>query len=379
MKERLSVAASVVVILMMTTATSFAAGSTAIVGKVINGTAGSTMAAGLEITIAELDSSGKDLSRAKANTAADGSFSVSMDTVTGSHFVIATTYKGVTYSTVADQGDGSSITVQLSVYETTDDDGVVKVDSDTITVVKGRKDDLEILQLIKITNDSDRTYVGTIVNDAPRVLDLPVAVGATNLAPGEGVTPNRITTYEDGISSGDPLQPGQTTISFVYKVRVPRTGWAMSRTIAYPTSHIDLLVGPGLDLSAPGFTFQESKLLGGSRYKRFRIGRSEPGSIIDGTITDDAGSSKGLMFGLAAGLSAIVAITLGTLGMKKKRPSQQPTSGRASVTTREDLVKQIALLDESFEAGELADSAYQETRTELKKRLMELTEESITK
>ena len=378
MKIAFAIAAAVI-ILVMSAAGSGAADQVSISGKVTNGTQGAALEPGLQITIAHLDPSGAELSRTSTTTTGEGSFKASMDHVPGSHFVIATTYKGVTYSTVADQGDTSDISVALTVYETTDDDDVVRVDSDTITVIKGKQDTLEVLQLYKLVNTSDRTYIGKVVNDAPRVVDLPVAVGATSLSPGEGITPERVVTYEDGISSGDPLQPGHTTISFVYKVRVPRSGWSMSRTVAYPTTHIDLLVGPGLNVSAPGFKFQESKVLGGNKYKRFRIGSSEPGALIDGTITDDAGSSKGLVFGLAAGLSAITAITLGTVLFKKQRPTvpeEARKTGRALVAEREELVREIAMLDERFDAGDLAAEEYEATRANLKSRLLELTEEA---
>ncbi|MCA1840737.1 MAG: hypothetical protein LC723_10475 [Actinobacteria bacterium] len=353
-----------------------AKGPVTVSGTVHNGTAGAAIPPAISITIARLTASGKELERREAGVAADGRFSMVFDETPLGHFIVATTYKGVTYSNVADASGSNELAVDLVIYETTDDDSIVRIDSDTMTVVKGKQDTYEILQLFKITNASDRTFVGHVVNDSPQVISLPVATGGTSLAPGEGLTADRVTTNQDGIASGDPLQPGTTTVSFVYKVKATRTGWPLTRTTAYPTSHIDLLAGPGLTFISNVFRFAESKRLGGKLYRRYRAGPLDPGTIIDGNIEERNSTTSGLMFGLGAGLFAIIAIALGT-GLYRRKVSAKPAAvasqSEAPFDMRDDrdqLILKIAELDERFDAGTLPEAEYRQARATLKEALL---------
>ncbi len=138
----------------------------------------------------------------------------------------------------------------------------ISVSLDTLTALNGKKGDIEVLQLIRILNSGDGPYFGEPVEDPERdraampraVFRVPIPEGAFDIAPSDISNPQGMTGGPAGITTTAPLPPGETLLSFIYRVRPSRTGWALRRQIDYPTQSINLLLGPGLELaSAPGF------------------------------------------------------------------------------------------------------------------------------
>lgn len=336
-------------------------------GHVSNGTEGAPAPAGLVVT-AVLTRDGEERGRWQATTGPDGAYRMELVVISAAllsgRLVVGTDYLGVTYSLVVDLSEAKTdIEAGLTVFETTQDDAGISVASDTLTIVRGREDTLEVLQVQRVRNAGDRTYVG---HAEGVVLRLPFPPGAFDLSPGDGLVSRDLGPVGEGFTTNDPVLPGETTISYLYKVRVPRTGWALRRAVFYPTERIDLLLGSGLSLRAPAFAFQEEVKLGGRRYRRYRAGPLVPAAAVEAGILFAAAPSRGLPWGIAAGVGAALVLTLLPRLRRGRRPLPAPIP-----SDRERLIDEIAALDDAFAAGSVPEPEYRRARGLMKSRLAE--------
>lgn len=349
-----------------------AAPTSSVSGSITNGTAGASLPPQLAVTVVQLGDGGGEVVRKQTNSGADGKFRVEgFDPAAGRRLVVATDYQGVTYSRTAEFPEGSSdATADLKIFESTDDDSAIRIPSDVITIIEGTENNLEIIQLLRITNSSDRTFVGTNESGARRVLGLPVPPGATDLLALEGFRGEATSPIAGGIVTSDPILPGDSSISYLYRVKVARSGWSLRRAIFYPTQRIDLLVETMLEVSAPGFRFEEQVTLEEKTYRRYRGRSLRVGSDLEAEIRPASAPGSNLWWGLGGGLGALAILFLaGVFFARKRKPPRATSPGE-----RERLVEEIAALDEAFVAGQVPEDEYRRRRNEMKTQLQLLSE-----
>lgn len=327
---------------------------------------------GLEVTIAHLDSTRKEKSRKSLRTDSQGRFSADpFDQQEGDRFLIATTYLGVTYSKLTEANLTDEYVVEMKVFETTPDSTAIQVASDTMTVVRGAEDHMEILQVLRIENRSDQTFIGTPAGpgqEGAMTIRLPLPSGAFDVSLSDTLSAMGVQASAEGLVTSEPVLPGETSYSYAYKVKVPRSGWQLRRPIVYPTSRIDLLVDDRLTATVPGFELQERPNLGGRAYRRYRDGPFQPGDILGADVGYPQDTTRS---GLWAGLGAAVLLIL-ILGVATVRGRRKPKP--IAKTDRDELIRKIAELDAAFEEGDLQEAPYRSARQRLKKELIEATE-----
>jgi hypothetical protein len=344
-------------------------------GNIVNGTAGASVPGGLTVTATEVDARvTKQVATKKATVGPGGAFRIDgFPAQSGDHFVVGTDYLGVTYS--AEATPGSAATVKI--YETTTDPTVLSIPATTLTVIIGKQGNYNVLQLLTAHNSSDRSYVGTPNPGAPGsppTLELPIPAGATAFSPVQGLA-NGLTAAPDGlVASTDPIQPGNTDVSYLYNIAVPRSGWGMSLPVIYATSKFDVLVDPGLTLSGPGLTLRKSVTINKKDYRDYEGAGLAPGTTLNATIAPVNSTSATLYLGLGALLVLIVASAVGVPRLLRKRRRQELEDGKPEATgEREQLIEEIAALDEAHAAGSVEEDDYTAQRAELKNRLLALT------
>ena len=360
-------------------------GTVTVRGTVVNGTAGSTVPPGAGVTIVQLDRDFTEVARRGVQAGPDGSFlAEGWDGKLGDRFVASTDHMNVTFRTSA-TGDSGTVDAKVTIFEPIADATVLKVASDTLTVVPGSGNVLEALEILRVVNASDRTYVGALTASPPAspdapgapatpappaVLQLPVPAGAYDLTPQEG-SQGGLTQTEGGIFTADPLLPGETVVSFLYRVKVPASGWELRRPVSYPTARTTVLVGPGLTLDGKSFRFRGPVTLDSRSYGRWDGPVLSPGSELAVRIGSDRAGS-GLSQGLAALLGVLlvgaVAVPL-TIRARRRRRRDPGTSERSR------LVREIAALDDALDAGSVSKQEHAERRATLKRQLVDLTGE----
>lgn len=367
-------------------------------GRVVMGTSGARLPEGLRVTVLQNNDQGIPEGQPSfVPVAPDGAFSFEADPARG--HLIGLFFSDVAYSAVLEPGRTGP--VEIRIYETTTDASVVRVASDSMTVLKstaeGQGNVLEVLQLLRFRNDSDRTYIGsepgqTAPEPAPspggppqpperQVLKLPVPESAYDLAPAGSANGAGLATSGSRLVTTSALAPGETSVAYLYKVKVPRTGWQLRRETYFPTDQADLLVGRRLNLTAaPGFEFQESKTLGGESYKRYRSGELNPGSVIEADIGYPAEAVDGVWIGFGAGVAVLASLLVATtVRMRRRRAAKAQAKDAASTPapepeaaaepSRQELIDRVAALDEEFEAGGLEAPEYESQRKSLLAKL----------
>ncbi|HYR62274.1 MAG TPA: hypothetical protein VET24_06515 [Actinomycetota bacterium] len=356
-------------------------------GTVVNGTAGASLPGGLSVTATEVDAGAtKQVATKTAAVRPGGAFKMDgFPGQTGDRYVVGTDYLGVTYSSEATAGTATT----LKVYETTTDSSVLSVPSSTLTVIIGKQGNYNVLQLFTVHNGADRSYIGTATPGAtggPATLELPIPAGATAFSAVQGLA-NGLTAAPDGlVASIDPVQPGNTDVSYLYNIAVPRSGWGMNLPVVYSTAKVEVLVDPGLTLTGPGLRFRQSVTIGKQRYKDYQASGLAPGTSLTADIAPTGSTSPTLYLGLGALVVLVVATAFGLprLRRRRKRPAREaaPTDVVAASAagapveapgSRQELIDEIAALDEAHAAGSLGEDEYAAQRAALKQRLVALT------
>jgi hypothetical protein len=339
-------------------------------GKVGNGTPGAPVPRDLKVTALQIGANGEEAARKETGLAEDKTFVLSgFDLNQGTRFAVTAEYLSVSYSRVIEQPaeGGGDVMADLVIYETTTDESTISISSDVLTVVGGGSDPFEVIQLQRVKNSSDRTFVGQEKEGTRQVLRLPVPTGAFDLLPLEGISVDQLATVGGGIVTGLPVIPGERSASYVYKVRAPG-GWSLSRRVFYPTKQADLLVSPNLQLRSDAFKFEEEVKLQSRSYKRFRGGPFEAGSSITGEIGTPSGlPGPELAWGLAGGLALIALLGAGAFVVRRR--TRVATAEAPTSDPRQALVDRIATLDDEFEKGGMAEEEYADRRRHLKELL----------
>lgn len=354
------------------TAPALGASSGTVSGTVINGTSGGVPPAGLEVSVVQLDSNRKEVGRKSVRTDPQGRFATdAFQHDAQARYLIATTYLDVIYSKLVEANLADEQPVEMKVFETTTDDTVIEVASDTITVVQGKDDEMEVLQVVRVDNRSDRTFIGRPPASGEKgrlTVSLPLPAGAFDVSLSDTLSAKGAEASSEGMTTSEPVLPGESSYSYAYKVRVPRSGWQLRRPILYATSRIDLLIDDRLTTTAPGFELQERPNLGGKTYSRYRGGPFKPGDILGADVGfPQEGSLSGLLVG--AGVSVALLLSFGAATIAGRRRSKPATP-----MDRDELIRKIAELDAAFAEGELEETTYRSAREHMKKDLIAMTE-----
>ena len=138
-------------------------------GQVVNGTRGATVAPDLTVFLHSFQKDSNEVSSLETTTDDSGGFRFDNVEPTGDiGYALTMDYAGMRYSTLIGPEDLTG-TVELLVYETTQDVSVIQVDQQAliITNVDEKEQQLEAAEFVSLTNVSDRTLLPDLSNVGP--------------------------------------------------------------------------------------------------------------------------------------------------------------------------------------------------------------------
>ena len=206
-------------------------------GQVVNGTEGGGSVAGVRIT---LYNSIDDALEGEQTTTADGQGGFEFAGVPTEHeYMISANYMDVDYYySVGFESGNTSAVVEVPVCDATASDDAIRVML-AHTIIRVEEDSLEVTEVVLLTNDGEKSYVGT---NGVLVFTLPQ--GATDF----GSTGELMQDFEfldsSRVTYAVPFPPGERQL--VYSYRLPRTAPGESiipLEIAYPTDSLEVMVG----------------------------------------------------------------------------------------------------------------------------------------
>jgi hypothetical protein len=372
-----------------------AQGTGVIEGQVVNGTAGgSEPGAGLQVTM-QVFLGGTEVDTLQAVTDGDGRFRFDgLDTDPELEYWPEVAYLEVPYSVeepLSFDGEGETLSAAVTIYETTDDDSGIRVDSIHM-IAESFGQVLRISEIHLFGNAGDRTYVGSVGDRGQQgALFIPLPEGAVGLAFGEDIPTDRYVEVEGGLMDTDPVPPGsETSLTFFsYHLVVAGETIPMERSFAYPVTILNLLVAqPGLTLSSDQLQFQGLEPFQGRDYGLYTIqdvpadmpltmewvstGEMPVDDSTEGMPSSDSGAvptlptrgNQRLLLWVGFGLALLAVGGAVVYPLATARPASAPAS--ASDVARDPrarrLLAELANLEESFEAGQIDEATYQRER-----------------
>jgi mono/diheme cytochrome c family protein len=288
-------------------------------GTVRNGTTGGTIPAALPLTlrIIEATQAGfNDVLKLEAVTTTEGSYAfANVPRRNGLIYVVAATYAGVLQTNRPVQlqtGSGPTLDLPFTVFETTTDPAVVRVEVQRIFVDFLDTTTALIQQGILLRNTGDRLLLpGT----DGATLRLPLPPNAREITLGEDTPGFR--ANGSVIEYNAPLPPGDVGVQFSYQ-QAFQGDLLVQQANPYLLAGLNVFVprGSGAFIADPRFSRDEPLFLDSAAYDVYVLRRLiDPGSNLSFTVrfgTPDS-ARRGLLLGVlfaGGGLFALIAFAI---------------------------------------------------------------------
>ena len=372
-------------------------------GSVVNATHHNSPVAGQKVTLQRSGAGGAVQDVATTETGRDGHFN--FDGVSGNatdSFAIYTQYNGGMFASQTISLDSATATsLQLKVYDTTNDDASLRVSVATLLVRQPRAVNglIGIGEIVTIQNTGTTAFVGTLTGDASkpmRLLRFATPPNASNLALGIGFDGSQVVTTDKGFGSTATVPPGTT--DFAFSIDIPYTGTAgdLSFRSLYPAARVVTLAP--LNMFVDGQDFAADGVVNslGSRYQVFTVTNLAAGKQASLRLTGlpEAGETRYLdtraltilaavlaLLALAALLLYLrrgnIAVALGLIPGEKlasdaSTPQRATTATEIEASERQRLLNEMLELERFHAAGTLSDAAFRQQHQEVRQHLREL-------
>ncbi|MBM3129550.1 MAG: hypothetical protein FJ009_13105 [Chloroflexi bacterium] len=379
------------------------AGQGKIEGAVINATKdaqpGST--ANVTVTLMSVAAGATNVISQTARTDANGKFVfTNLDTISTTRYLLTARYVDVEYySGILNFTSATTPTLSasISVYESTGDPKVVQV-LETHLVIEVQAPWLVVQQIVVLENASDRVYINRDAVAHPPTLLLPILAKAIDIQ-FDDQTVDQMTLRGDGVLTYTlPIGPGKDQIMFQYAVPYTAPKYEFSLPLTHDIARFGLyLTDVGATIqsaqlsSAPNpmgdtpgapklITIAGEKLTAGTTVKatidKLPAAAAQPGKATSTPSSLPFGDNQTIgiiVLALAAG-AAVAVIAYPILRKRHQRDDDdfEDEAETASDDPRENLMQQIADLDDAFEAGDITEAEYKKQRAALKTQLAEL-------
>ncbi|MFC1943217.1 carboxypeptidase-like regulatory domain-containing protein [Chloroflexota bacterium] len=354
-------------------------GNGIIEGQVVNGTAAGTSVAEQNVTLktyqndAEVDAT-TSKADAKGRFVFDG-----LPPESDYSYQVEVNFQEADYTSEWLSFDEGEITksTEVTVYEATNSDETIKVTT-AHTIIYVGQGSLEVKEFYLFVNEADRTYIGSqeVTAEGEReTLRFPLPKEATELQPDYGLMECCILSSEEGFTYTMPILPGSKEVAYSYKVGYNSGVYKFSQRVNYPITAFALLVqGEAIQVTSDQLITEEPLSINDTRFnhlsgENFSRGETLAARLSGLPQTNNQGAILGVVLALVVLGAAFGFVYLARKGRR------QPVRVRVSLQeSRQQLLVELAQLDDEFEAGGIPEEVYRRLRVEKKASLVELTQ-----
>lgn len=336
-------------------------------GQVINKTADSP-ASGVELTLTSYLGD-KPTGDKKIKSDDQGNFI--FDNLTWDRsYAVTVDFQGAQYSTdkmVFFPNEDNKI-LTLPIFEPTlEEENITVLESHLIVQSEGEI--LSVADLSLFNNSGDKIFVGGNELEDGRKESLrfstPKEARSVNFI--HGINPDDIVQTPYGFADTTSIMPGEKRVVYAYELPAESGTTNFEKTIEYPTDSFLLLVSdPQRTVEVEGLTGGETKEIRGQNYQQWTATELKPGHKIIVKLTGPTVSPDYIKWGaLGVVLLIVIAGIIYSIISKKESREDQITEKTSDMdSTRTALIKEIAFLDDSFEAGQIEEAEYKKLRKE---------------
>ena len=386
--------------------TTVAADDGQISGKLTNGTTNGDSVENVEVTLWSTQMGGQWEVKETVSTNETGGFvfsglPIDVDGIPYLYRVV-TEYKGVTYdigSEIILQDSPSKDDLEVTVYDTKTTDEDIRLHGVQVYLYIDTDDAHD--DLVKITvvewyyfqNASDpmMVYVGT--NGTEQNISFYLPEGTTIqdiLVYDNGFPLPNIVETDNGFDDSVPIRPGmmQAPIYLSYRVETALDAYSFARSYPYDTQWVNVFVQRDvtdreIQVSSDRFQETDAETMEGETFLSWmasNIGVDESvGITVSGLHKTDDSNIVVLAVSLGVGIPVVLLIcVLGYILIRRRSGTEgesQPTLQSTDSTDDDTLLREIADLDDQFEAGTIPKEEYDRLRAEKKAKLTELMRE----
>lgn len=309
------------------------------------------------------------------------------DALAGSKINVFAYYQGGEYFYTNAAEIGKPEAGPFTVYEATDDRGVVEHSQHWVQLVP-HEGVVQVSERVTVRNGSDRAFIGTKIGEMKTAVTLlmhvPAEAANFEVSGSSGYfLSDRVKRDGDVWITDATILPGDQVFDYAYDLPAGKGTLEFQKFFSAPTSHLVVFApdDPAFHVHVEGLEGQREKDphtgrtlvvfhasdVEPSRKLAFRIHFGEHEEGAGGKKKEEPRKFEGPLLPLA-----LVALTAGALLSVAASLRPNPTGGVQVEKMRELLVEEIARLDLSREKGEIGEEYHRKQRESLKKRLLEL-------
>ena len=340
-------------------------------GTVLDGTAGGHIGPGLPVFL--VSSAGPEY-ELQAVTDEDGKFRFdSPPPPSGERLGVSIQYQGAVYGAIVQVVQGLTLPMTITVYDSSDDELLLEASSASLLFARADKatQTLWALEIVKLVNDSDRTYVP---GPGPmQLLRFGLPPKADDLTVDTGLIGADVLQVDRGFAITAPVPPGEHEVMYAYSIPYDGNEMEFTKSLPYGAAGLRILVPEEVGgLSGPG---EVERVTIGDRPYRLLTGTDLPrGAKVPFQLVSLPQASLGdralqgvrwvrLEYAVVVGLGLVMAALIAFALVSR-------TPGESAERVR--LVRVIASLDSAFEAGEIGHIEYERARNALTASLTSL-------
>lgn len=367
-----------VVILLLVVATGAAAaqdGSTVTIeGVVLDGTAGDHVGSGLPVFL--VSSAGPEHEMQTVTDDEGGFRFESPPPPSGERLGVSLQYQGAVYGEIVQIVQGLTLPMTITVYDSSSDEKLLEASSASLLFARVDKatQTLWALEIVKLVNDSDLTY---IPGSGPmQLLRFGLPPDADDLTVDTALIGADVLQVDRGFAVMAPVPPGEHEVMYAYSIPYDGTELELTKSLPYGAGGLRILVPEEVGgLSGAG---EIERVVIGDRPYRLLTGTDMPRgakvpyrvvSLPQASIGDRALQGLAwirLEYAAVVGLGLVMA-SLIAYALVRRTPAES--------SERLRLVRVIASLDAAFEAGEIGPAEYEQARAALTTSLTALPDQ----
>ena len=370
-------------------------------GQIVNGTkdAKPASSANLTVTLMSAVQGATSLITQTMMSDANGKFAfANLDTITTTRYLVTARYGDVEYySDVLAFTSPNSMTLpaDITIYDSTEDPAVVQV-SEMHLVVDVQSPWLAVQQIVVVQNMSDRIFIGKLVGPHRISLSMPILAKAINIQ-FDDQTVDQTTMRGEGVLTYTlPIGPGKDQIFFQYDVPFAPPTYEFNLPLPNDVARFGLYVADigetvqsqqlspapspmGNVPNAPKLiAVAGDKFVAGTTIKatidKLPAAAAQPGQTPSAALPTALPVSPQTIGLVILGAAIVAAIALLVFPLLRRRAAGAADEAEDEDDARQDLMQEIADLDDAFEAGKISEAEYKEKRAARKAELAEMDE-----
>jgi mono/diheme cytochrome c family protein len=358
-----------------------------VAGQIVNGSPGGDVPADLTIQLSgiTLDDTGQIVEFLTRTASPDQEGAYRFDdldfNLDQSAYVVSVVYDGVEFTNGAMIEPGSSsLDLPITIYEHTSDPSVISVDA-LHFVVTEHPDALVVLQVYVFSNHSDKAFVSPEPVSGGRrgSVNFTLPLDAYNVSFQDGQLGGRYVVVGDMIYDTEQVLPGSGSHTIIATYFVPFNGGEdIQVPIFYPTDQVNVLVYEDAHVRSDVLSPAGVQVVDNQAYNKYLAQGLSAGDTLSFHVQGGGLSGNLVPILVAAGgaLAVLVAVGAGFASYLRRGDRSEVAAPATTFTAeQESLIRQIADLDDSFEAGRVNRLEYEALRAELKARLAGLFED----